>query len=121
MIQKSLYVEPHEFLIEPSKSNGICLVFEEGVNPSDYVIESVINWAKSPRTLGFTEDPYDIEFDEAAFGDGIEVQIKWGQDVDVVPYEVIDLTYSFLNTQHPNSGCEEVQVCVSMGKSVITH
>ena len=121
MFLEKLNETQHDFLLAPEKSNGICLVFEEGVNPSDYVIESVINWAKSPRTLGFTEDPYDIEFDEAAFGDGIEVRIKWAQDVDVVPYEVIDLTSSFLNTQHPDSGCEEVQVCVSTGKSVITH
>lgn len=121
MFETNLFAEPHEFLMEAKKSNGINLVFAEGITPNDYLIESVINWAKSPRTLGFTEDPYEVEFEEADFGEGIAVYIKWGQDIDVVPYEVINLTAGFLETKYPHSGCEEIQVSISNNADVVVH
>jgi hypothetical protein len=121
MIANRYGKEKHDFLMVPEKASGISLVFSEGTNPSDLLIESVINWAKSPYTLGFAEDPYDIEFDAADFGDGLEVSINWAQEVDVIPYEVMNLTSSFLSDEHPDSGCKEIRVRVSLGKKVITH
>lgn len=121
MIHKNLYVEPHEFLMEPTKSNGICLVFEEGMVPDELLIESVINWAKSARTLGFSEDPYEVEYDEEDFGDGTNVSIKWTQEVPAVSYEVINLVAGYLDAKFPDSGCKEIQVCIAVGSELITH
>ncbi|MDP3621416.1 MAG: hypothetical protein Q8R65_05780 [Polynucleobacter sp.] len=121
MIANELMQERQDYLLMPKKVYGICLVFEEGFCPEDSLIESVINWAKSARTLGFVEDPYDIEFDDDDFGDGIMVSLKWGQEIDAISLEIIELVSSFFATNYPNSGCKEVQVCISMGSKVIAH
>jgi len=75
MNQVNLFAEPHDFLMELKKAYGISLVFEEGFMPSDLLIESFINWAKSPRTLGFYEDPYEVEIEDDDFGDGSMVTV----------------------------------------------
>ena len=121
MNQATLFAEPHDFLMQVEKVNGIALVFEEGVMPSDLLIESVINWAKSSNTLGLYEDPYEVELEESDFGSGLMVSISWAQEIDAISYEVINLVAGFLTHNHPDSGCTEIQVCSKPGQTIVTH
>lgn len=121
MNNANLFAEPSEHLMEVSKVYGVNLVFEEGAAPSDKFVRSFIDWAKSMYTLGFIDDPYEIEFEDDDFGDGIAVSIKWVRAIEAVSFEVINLVASYLAASHPESGCKEIQIYTKMGDVVVTH
>lgn len=117
----NLFAEPCEHLMEVNKVYGLNLVFEEGAVPSDKFVQSFIDWAKSLYTLGFIDDPYEIEFEDDDFGDGIAVSIKWAQEIEAVSFEVINLVASYLTSSFSESGCKEIKVYTTMGDYVVKH